>query len=225
MNLKLIERKDFYVFVFIGVYILNFTISHFASQLYVKTVIIDAIFLFLGIFLMSKPIKNSKQDIGTFTFLALISAVFFVFSTSIIFMFFKTGNIQIENGKVLMNIIFLAILPAISEEFFFRGYLLEKTQYLGRSKSYILNSVLFSVIHFNILQLPIIFIVSLWNCYLYDLSKNIKMPILFHLTFNILVVLITNTNFKVSPLIVFIISTLTVLPIIWILFKKNKAER
>ena len=94
MNLKLIERKDFYVFVFIGVYILNFTISHFASQLYVKTVIIDAIFLFLGIFLMSKPIKNSKQDIGTFTFLALISAVFFVFSTSIIFMFFKTGNIQ-----------------------------------------------------------------------------------------------------------------------------------
>ena len=50
MNLKLIERKDFYVFEFIGVYILNFTISHFASQLYVKTVIIDAIFLFLGIF-------------------------------------------------------------------------------------------------------------------------------------------------------------------------------
>ncbi len=225
MNLKFIERRDFYVYVFIGLYIVNFAITHFVPQLYFKTILIDTIFLFLGLYLMPKPIKNSQKDMGSFVILALISAIFFVFSTSILIMFFKTGNTHFTNGKIFLNIIFLAILPAISEEFFFRGYLLEKTRYLGRSKSYILNSLLFSIIHFNILQFPIIFIVSLWNCYLYDLSKNIKIPIIFHLAFNLLVVLISNTNFKVSPMTVFIISTLTVFPVIWILFKKNKVEK
>ncbi len=221
----LIERKDFYILVFIGVYILNYVVSYFIYGMYLRTIVLDAIFLSISLYLIPKPINKSHRYFFTFAVLAILSAVFFVFSFSILFLFFKDSSVEISGNKLILNIIFLSILPAISEEFFFRGYLLEKSKYLGRTKSYLLNSALFSIVHFNVLQFPIIFILSLWNCYLYDLSKNIKIPIIFHLSFNLLVVLISNTNFKISSLTVFLISTLTVLPIILILLQKNKAEK
>lgn len=53
----------------------------------------------------------------------------------------------------------LAILPAVTEEFVFRGILLQEYRTAGCSKStsLILSSLLFAMLHFNIAQLPVYF--------------------------------------------------------------------
>ncbi|MFA7081596.1 MAG: type II CAAX endopeptidase family protein [Bacteroidales bacterium] len=90
-----------------------------------------------------------------------------------------------------INIIVLALLPAVLEEVFFRGAMQKTIIQLVRYRflGILLTSILFSLIHFQpFSSIPRVFL-GLFLGYLYVFSKNIFIPILFHFINNLTVVL------------------------------------
>lgn len=89
-----------------------------------------------------------------------------------------------------INIIVIALLPAIMEEVFFRGAMQKTMIKLVRYRflGILLTSILFSLIHFQpFSSIPRVFL-GLFLGYLYVFSKNIFIPILFHFINNLTVV-------------------------------------
>ncbi|MDD2192786.1 MAG: type II CAAX endopeptidase family protein [Bacteroidales bacterium] len=89
-----------------------------------------------------------------------------------------------------INIIVIALLPAIMEEVFFRGAMqrtminLVKYRFLG----ILLTSIIFSLLHFQLFScIPRVFL-GLFLGYLYVISQNIIVPIIFHFINNLTVV-------------------------------------
>ena len=90
-----------------------------------------------------------------------------------------------------INIIVIALLPAIMEEVFFRGAMQKTMIKLVRYRflGILLTSILFSLIHFQpFSSIPRVFL-GLFLGYLYVFSKNIFIPILFHFINNLTVVI------------------------------------
>ena len=91
---------------------------------------------------------------------------------------------------LIINIIVIALLPAILEEVFFRGAMqrtminLVKYRFLG----ILLTSIIFSLLHFQLFScIPRVFL-GLFLGYLYVISQNIIVPIIFHFINNLTVV-------------------------------------
>ena len=89
-----------------------------------------------------------------------------------------------------INIIVIALLPAVLEEIFFRGAMqrtmisLVKYRFLG----ILLTSIIFSLLHFQLFScIPRVFL-GLFLGYLYVISQNIIVPIIFHFINNLTVV-------------------------------------
>ncbi len=89
-----------------------------------------------------------------------------------------------------INIIVIALLPAIMEEVFFRGAMQKtmikfvKYRFLG----ILLTSIIFSLLHFQLFScIPRVFL-GLFLGYLYVISQNIIVPIIFHFINNLTVV-------------------------------------
>ena len=92
---------------------------------------------------------------------------------------------------LIINIIVIALLPAILEEVFFRGAMqrtminLVKYRFLG----ILLTSIIFSLLHFQLFScIPRLFL-GLFLGYLYVISQNIIVPIIFHFINNLTVVI------------------------------------
>lgn len=68
------------------------------------------------------------------------------------------GNPLIEfPGSLNQSLFFFAVIPAVCEEMFFRGYLLRAYSSLGVWRAIIFNSLLFGLLHGSIIRLPITF--------------------------------------------------------------------
>lgn len=94
-------------------------------------------------------------------------------------------------GGVLINLLILALVPAICEEFFFRGFL--QTSLQSKYKplvAILLTAFIFSFLHFQFLGfLSRMFLGAILG-YVYYLSGNILTSILAHFAYNSLMVLI-----------------------------------
>ena len=84
--------------------------------------------------------------------------------------------------ELMLNIVIIALIPAIAEEFFFRGFI---QQYLTKvTKNYHISvwvtALAFGLIHFNIVSLlPLVFLGAILG-YIYHYSQNIWISILAH---------------------------------------------
>jgi len=84
--------------------------------------------------------------------------------------------------ELMLNMLIIALIPAIAEEFFFRGFL---QQYLNKftgnyHTSIWITSLVFGIIHLNILNiLPLIFLGAILG-YIYHFSQNIWISIFTH---------------------------------------------
>lgn len=58
-------------------------------------------------------------------------------------------DIPMEGGLLFLALFTIAVLPAIGEEFIFRGIILESTKKLGTAQACIINGLLFSLFHCN----------------------------------------------------------------------------
>ncbi|MBP5243059.1 MAG: CPBP family intramembrane metalloprotease [Clostridia bacterium] len=71
-----------------------------------------------------------------------------------------TAGISFEGGLFWLAMFTLAVLPAIGEEFIFRGIILENTKKLGTVQACLLNGLLFSLFHANPAQTGYTFIMG-----------------------------------------------------------------
>lgn len=66
-----------------------------------------------------------------------------------------------EPVSVLLNLFIMAVLPAVLEEFLFRGYVLQALRPYGDTFAVIMSALLFGLMHSNLTQLPFAFLLGL----------------------------------------------------------------
>lgn len=127
-----------------------------------------------------KSIKPILIGLGICTFITVIFSI--------------TNRFQFKFDKINILILCETMLAGIFEEIPFRGFYQTflKKRY-GFIKSNIITSILFMVLHIkffmsgDIIQLIMLFFISLWLGYIYEKTESIWAPIMVHSTFNFLI--------------------------------------
>lgn len=101
---------------------------------------------------------------------------------------------ELKNGNytnIVYIVITVCLFAPITEEIIFRGmlYTLFKRR-LGVFWACIGNSILFSLIHFNILSCVVLFVFSCSLTYIYEKECNLLIPIISHSVFNGLMIVL-----------------------------------
>lgn len=127
--------------------------------------------------------------------------------TSYILMFFSTFGVEAAPPPKLMvntpisfvlNLIVVAVLPALLEELVFRGCLLRLLRTYGDWTAVVVSAVLFGLMHGNLRQVPFAIIVGLVLGWLYVVTQNIWMPILVHFLNNAISVTMEYLSFSMT---------------------------
>lgn len=91
----------------------------------------------------------------------------------------------------LLLLVTVAVFPAIVEELIFRGFLYRYLRRHGRLFAALASSLVFGLIHLNVLQLLFAFAMGLILCQVYERSGKLRYAMLLHLLNNLLMVLTT----------------------------------
>ncbi len=111
----------------------------------------------------------------------------------------STGNIS-EYAIIFFCI---SVVPAVCEEFLFRGYLLQSLVSANtKKKAVFISAFLFSVIHFNISAIVPIFIMGVYLALITIKTNNLFLPILFHMLNNLLSIIFTNYHAGYNNIII-----------------------
>lgn len=97
-----------------------------------------------------------------------------------------------------LNIIAISVIPPISEEFAFRGIILQKLRKYGDSFAILVSSLLFGLIHGNLVQIPFAFVVGLAAAYITVKTGSIIPAMITHFLVNfssVLVSILDENNF------------------------------
>ena len=113
---------------------------------------------------------------------------------------------QLLNNGFILNTIFAAILPALVEEFIFRGMLLNTYVQTSRLRaSILLSALVFALYHFNLIQGLYAFVLGIIIGLIFVLTDSVLPCMLFHFTFNgisvVKVALLSKYNNEVSSLL------------------------
>lgn len=109
-------------------------------------------------------------------FLNNLSSIGLDFSTDLAFNIKYSGNI-LDN---ILYLIFLAIVPAIVEEYLFRGVVLGSLRKYGDGFAILFSAILFGFMHGNIVQIPFAFIGGLLLGYITVYSNSIIPAMIVH---------------------------------------------
>lgn len=91
--------------------------------------------------------------------------------------------------SLILNLISVAVLPAILEEMSFRGFLLEKLRPFGDRFAVLTSAALFGLLHGNVVQIPFAFVLGLFFGYITVRTNNILIAIFLHFLNNAVSVL------------------------------------
>ncbi len=105
-----------------------------------------------------------------------------------------------ENTPIsfVLNLVVLAVLPALLEELVFRGCVLRLLRPYGDWFAVVISAVLFGLMHGNLRQIPFAIIVGLVLGWLYVVTENIWLPMLVHFTNNAISVVAEYLSFSLS---------------------------
>jgi len=92
----------------------------------------------------------------------------------------KTGR------QYILAIIAMAAVPALVEEFLFRGVILRGYERFGARKAIVASGVLFGLLHLNLVNLPAIIFLGIMISYVVVRTNSILSGILYHFTQNFL---------------------------------------
>ncbi len=87
-------------------------------------------------------------------------------------------------GNFFIDLVIVAVLPAFCEEFLHRGIVLQGIKHAGFKKAILISSLLFALLHFNILQAAYAFVIGLILGFVAVVSKNIWPAVIIHFTNN-----------------------------------------
>ena len=82
--------------------------------------------------------------------------------------------------SLLLNLLVIAVLPALLEEMMFRGYILQALRPYGDGMAILVSSLLFGLMHGNVLQIPFAVLVGLALCYIVVQTDNIWLAVGLH---------------------------------------------
>ncbi len=97
--------------------------------------------------------------------------------------FYYAGSPSLQDGTVtglLLNILTIALLPAILEEMLFRGYVLQTLRPLGDGAAVFGSALLFALMHTNIVQIPFALLLGLVFGFLVVRTSNILLSMILH---------------------------------------------
>jgi membrane protease YdiL (CAAX protease family) len=121
----------------------------------------------------------------------------------------------------------LCILAPFCEEFIFRGVILQNLRKFGNGFAVVLSALLFSLVHGNLVQMPLAFIMGLFFGFLVIEFNSIWVTIIMHFTVNTFSVLIDGSSKLFGEnvadfiyLLVFFVSVL--LTLLTILYARNR---
>lgn len=191
-----------------------------------KTFLIIVITMLIFIPLFYNLYKKYKTK-NNFKIKDIIVPILFGISISLIYniLLFKLNSVIYFTNKfdgnslpILVQIISTGILGPILEELIFRGFVYNKLKEFNKPmNSIILTSLIFGIIHFDIINAIYAFGVSFILIYLYEKYKTLKAPILMHISLNITIILMI--NFITKGFIVFNLYLLIVSVIILLILK------
>ena len=143
-----------------------------------------------------------------------------------------------STSNLILNIIVLALIPALLEEYFFRVALQTSMINLFRNKfiGIFLTSILFSLIHFQLFSFFPRVIMGMFLGYLYVISKNVVVPIVYHFFNNLIIVMgyylfntkiietnLTQTGYIYTP-ILFALSLILTIGLCFLVIRINRKE-
>ena len=99
--------------------------------------------------------------------------------------------ISIDTGSVfsaVLMIFSLAVFPAITEEFVFRGIMMREYRMLGSLFPMVISSLLFAFIHFDLLQFPIYFVLGFILSWMVFLTRSVISAVIAHIVYNVFVI-------------------------------------
>ena len=100
--------------------------------------------------------------------------------------------------SLALNLFTIAVLPALLEEMIYRGYILRTLRPYGNMFAVVVSSVLFSLMHGNLRQIPFAFMVGMVLGLLYVSTNNIWLPVAVHFANNAISVLMEYFTFSLS---------------------------
>lgn len=98
--------------------------------------------------------------------------------------FSSSGSADYSTLNFVIDILTVAILPAICEEFIHRGVLLQGIKHIGFKKAIVISSILFGLVHFNIQQVSYAIVVGLIMGFVSVVAKNIYPAMIIHFVNN-----------------------------------------
>ena len=100
-----------------------------------------------------------------------------------------TGTVVWEK-PVLLNLIYMAVLPAVVEEYLFRGVMFQGLRNCGLFKTAFITSLMFALAHGNLNQFLYAFASGLFFTYLVEASGSVYASMLAHMCLNSVTVLL-----------------------------------
>ncbi len=110
------------------------------------------------------------------------------------------GDFHTEAGwlPLLLNLITYALLPALVEEFLYRGWILGALQPCGERRAMVLSALLFGLAHGNLTQLPFTFLLGLVFGYVYLRTGRLWVGMVIHFVNNALSVALDGASLYLS---------------------------
>lgn len=143
----------------------------------------------------------------------------YIFITSYFFMFYNCNKETSEINSIffIINSLFSIIIAPIIEEFMYRGVLLHRLNLkFGIIKSITIVSILFGVVHISELC-SIIF--SCVLCVIYIRTKSIIVPIVYHASYNLIVMLLDLITLNINDKTAFNVGICgMIISIIWLIY-------
>ena len=117
----------------------------------------------------------------TFVFLVIAS---YINAVSMLFVENRTAaSLQGTGDIFLQSVLVFAVLPAITEEILFRGYIFRGIA--DKNVAVIISAVMFALLHMNFNQMSYAFIMGLLFALLVRSTDNLSVSVLVHLLFNL----------------------------------------
>ncbi len=170
--------------------------------------IILSIFELIYIFIKLKGIKLSFKH-NYFPYILLGISISIIYNMII----FKLGiKFDITSIPLILDIIVSGIIGPIFEEILFRYSLINKlSKFNNKTLCILLSSFIFAICHNGITTIIYAFIIGLFNSYYYIKKKDILVPIIIHISANIVSSFLFNFNpyILILGIILFVIGITT----------------
>ena len=107
-------------------------------------------------------------------------------------------SLSLGGTELLFAVIAFAILPALTEEFLFRGVILAEYESVSVPFAVVLSSLLFAMMHLNFSQLPVYFYCGIMLAIVLYTTRSLFAPMLVHLLNNIATLLLDRFVYNVA---------------------------